>query len=110
MNTIQETVVSTMKEIFTRSNDGDRSRDPPPVWEKKISFKGWKRSVLVWADSGMKASRKANILIESLKKNEEKEGLKEMIVEEVIENQDFDYNDKYVVETSNLVNNFVIGH
>ena len=54
--------------------------------------------MLVWADSGMKASRKANFLIESLKKNEEKEGLKEMIVEEVIENQDFDYNDKYVVE------------
>ena len=98
MDVIQETVASTVKEMFTRSNDGDRARDPPPTWEKKISFKGWKRSVLVWADNGMKPSRKANLLIESLKKNEEKEGLKEMIVEEIIENHDFDYNDRFVVE------------
>ena len=40
----------------------------------------------------MKATRKANICIESLK---EKEGIKYIIVEEMVENQDFNIIDEY---------------
>ena len=76
----------------------DRKLDPPPVWEESISFEAWSRSVLVWADVNVKPQRKAQLLLEMLKKDEKKKGLKEMIVSEIIENKNFDYKDGEVIK------------
>ena len=75
----------------------DRKLDPPPVWEESISFVAWSRSVQVWSDVNVKPQRKAQLLIEMLKKEEKKKGLKEMVVSEIIENKDFNYKDPDVI-------------
>ena len=50
----------------------------------------------------MKPYRKAQALIEDLKKNDKRKGLKEMIVNEIVENQEFDLESLDVIE--NIIN------
>ena len=62
-----------------------------------MSFDAWSRSVLIWAEARAKPQRKAQILIELLKK-EKKKGIKDIVICEIVENRDFDYKDEKVVE------------
>ena len=44
MENFQETFASSMVEAIAKLNEnGDKGKDPPPVWEKTISFLGWRR-------------------------------------------------------------------
>ena len=98
-DSIQETVANTVVEAFARYGDvSDKSKDPPPVWEKSISFAGWRRSVEIWSETSLKPAKKANLLLENLKKDTEHSGLKELIIQEVIENEEFDYRNENVVK------------
>ena len=99
MESFQETLANTVAEAFTRIGDtGDKGKEPPPVWEKSISFAGWRRSVEVWSDSNLKPAKKANLLLEILKRDSDHSGLKELIIQEVIENEDFDYRKEDVIK------------
>ena len=91
-DSIHDTVVNSMVDAFSKFGDmSDKGKDPPPVWEKTISFSGWRRSVELWSDSSLKPSKKAHLLLEMLKKDTDHGGLKELIVQEVIENEEFDF-------------------
>ena len=52
-----------------------------------MSLNAWARYVRIWSKVEVKPYRKAQALIESLKKNEKKKELKEMIVNEIIEDK-----------------------
>ena len=108
LDSIHETVANTVAEAFNRFGDGDKGREPPPAWEKTISFAGWRRSVEVWANNFTKPSKKANLLLEMIKKDTDHSGLKELIIQEVIENEDFDYRKEDVVKVIlDKIENFV---
>lgn len=99
MDNFQESFANSVVDAISKINEnGDRGKEPPPTWEKTISFSGWRRSVEVWAESNLKPSKKANLLLENLKKDVDHCGLKEMIIQEVIENEDFDYKNEDVVK------------
>ena len=99
MDNFQESFANSVVDAISKINEnGDRGKEPPPAWEKTISFSGWRRSVEVWAESNLKPSKKANLLLENLKKDVDHCGLKEMIIQEVIENEDFDYKNEDVVK------------
>ena len=84
---MMENVVQAVKRV---GDDQDKKLDPPPGWDTGISVEGWSRSVLIWAEAKAKPERKVQALVELLKK-EKREGVKEMVVAEVVENSDFDY-------------------
>ena len=84
---MMENVVQAVKRV---GDDQDKKLDPPPGWDTGISVEGWSRSVLIWAEAKAKPERKVQALVELLKK-EKREGIKEMVVAEVVENSDFDY-------------------
>ena len=109
VQSIQEAVATTMVEAIAKLGDNaDRSRDPPPAWEKTISFSGWRRSVEMWSDNNTKPSKKANMLLEMIKKDTDHDGLKEMIIHEVIENEEFYNQNVDVIKTIlDKINEFV---
>ena len=90
-------MVQELRRIGEERQD-DRKLDPPPAWEDTISFDAWARSVNIWSEVKAKPQRKAQLLIEMLKKDEKRKGMKEMIVSEVVENREFDYKDENVIE------------
>ena len=99
LESLQETLASSMVDAIVKLNENvDRGKDPPPAWEKTISFLGWRRSVEVWADTNLKPSKKANLLLELIKKDTDHGGLKELIIQEVIENEEFDYKKEDVIK------------
>ena len=79
---------------MNRLGNDDRKLDPVPEWEKSDSFEGWRRRVKRWADNNAKPERKAEMLLASLKKNNEKIGLKEFVKAEFEENSRFDFYDR----------------
>ena len=68
----------------------DKKLEPPPSWDEQVSLDGWIRSVRIWARNNVKPEKKTQALLEALKK-EKRDGLKEMIIAEFIENNDFQY-------------------
>ena len=79
-------------------NDASRKLPEVPIWTKDMTFQAWKRSVQIWAKVECKAVKKYQALIESLKKNEEQKGLKEMIITNIVEDLEFDVEIDDVVE------------
>ena len=78
-----------MERILNKEERSAKLRDPP-VWGTE-SFTAWKRRVLLWAEDSNVPEKKASMLIEQLKKDEDHKGLKDLITHEVIENNDFNY-------------------
>ena len=109
MDKLQETFANSVVEAISKINEhGDRGKEPPPTWEKTISFAGWRRSVEIWAESNLKPSKKANMLLELLKKDTDHCGLKEMVIQEIIENEEFDYkNEEVISEILDKIESFV---
>ena len=61
-----------------------------------------------WSDSNLKPSKKANLLLEMLKRDADHNGLKELIIQEVIENEDFDYRKpNVIIDILNKIEGFV---
>ena len=75
----------------------NRKIDPPPTWDENMSVDAWARYVRIWNKVEAKPFRKVQALVEMLKKDSKK-GLKEMIVNEVIENKEFDLESRNAVE------------
>ena len=92
------TVVQELRRIGEERQE-DRKIDPPPGWQESISYNAWARSIRVWSDVKAKPQRKTQLLIEMLKKDETRKGLKEMIISEVVENDEFDYKDEGAIDT-----------
>ena len=90
-------MINVVKEISANRRD-DKKLDPPPTWDENMSPEAWARYVRIWSKAEVKPYRKAQALIEELKKNDKRKGLKEMIVNEIIENQDFDLESPEVIE------------
>ena len=70
----------------------DKKLDRVPTWDKQGSYDGWRKEVMVWASAKGKMSRKALMMVEYMKKDEER-GLKDLAHNQIIENKDFNYND-----------------
>ena len=90
-------MLSVVREISDKRRD-DKKLDPPPSWDETMSPEAWARHVRIWNKAEVKPYRKAQALIEDLKKNEKRKGLKEMIVNEIVENADFDLESNEVIE------------
>ena len=75
----------------------DKKLEPPPTWDNGVSLDGWIRSVKVWARNNARPEKKTQALLEALKKDK-REGLKEMVIAEFIENEEFQYEDSNVVD------------
>lgn len=90
-------MINVVREISDNRRD-DKKLDPPPSWDENMSPEAWARYVRIWNKAEVKHYRKAQALIEDLKKNDKKKGLKEMIVNEIVENQEFDIESADVVE------------
>ena len=88
-------VINVVREIADNRKD---KLDPPPTWDAEMSIEAWARYVRIWNKAEVKPYRKAQALIEDLKKNDKRKGLKEMVVNDIIENQEFDLESVYVVE------------
>ena len=58
----------------------------------------WKKQVLEWADNNHRPLIKANKLIEMLKKDSDHPGLKEVVIQQVVENTEFDKRKPDVIE------------
>ena len=94
---ISANVLSAVREISDRRRD-DMKLDPPPSWDETMSPEAWARHVRIWNKAEVKPYRKAQALIENLKKNEKRKGLKEMVVNEIVENDEFDLESNEVIE------------
>ena len=70
----------------------DKKLEPVPSWDEIVSLDGWIRSVKIWAKITACSEKKTQALLEALKK-EKRDGLKEMVIAEFIENLDFKYED-----------------
>ena len=95
----QEATTNMVRELrkIDEQRFDERKVDPPPEWEQSMSFDAWSRSVLIWAEIRAKPQRKAQVLIELLKK-EKKKGVKDIVISEIVENREFDYKDDRVIE------------
>ena len=69
----------------------DRKIDPPPAWEESMSVQAWIKSVKIWAQVQARPERKVMMLLELLKKEDKRVGVKQMIISEICENLEFDY-------------------
>ena len=65
--------------------------DPVPTWEESSSFEGWKKEILIWMRAKGRQEGKTQMLIEYLKKETFRKGLKELVINEFVENEDFQY-------------------
>ena len=88
---ITQSMVEAVREV------GDKKLEPPPTWDEGVSLEGWIRSVEVWSKNKARPEKKTQALLEALKK-EKREGVKEMVIAEFIENQNFCYEDIQGVE------------
>ena len=93
-------MINAVREISDKRDD--KKLDPPPTWDENMSPDAWARYVRIWNKAEVKPYRKAQALIEDLKKNDKRKGLKEMIVNEIVENQEFDLESLDVIE--NIIN------
>ena len=80
-------MMSTVVEALSRD---DKKIDPVPTWDESTSFEGWKKEIKVWSKSKGRQERKTQMMIEYLKKDPRK-GIKELVVNEFIENESFQY-------------------
>ena len=76
-------MINVVREISDNRRD-DKKLDPPPSWDENMSPEAWARYVRIWNKAEVKHYRKAQALIEDLKKNDKKKGLKELIVNEIV--------------------------
>ena len=75
---------------------------PVPEWNKDMSFEAWKRNILMFRDqSPMNETQKLTMILESLKKNKEREEIKDWIIQEIDEDITFDKNHADAI--SNLI-------
>ena len=90
------------EERYFRSNDNhynyNRKLSDPPIWGQHDTFSGWKRRVLIWDEEKEKPERKANMLMESLSKNEHHKEVIELVRQAVIENEAFNWKSYSVVD------------
>ena len=92
-------MTTSIVEALSRvNNQNDKKIDPVPTWEESISFEGWKKEILIWCKARGRQERKTQMMVEYLKKDS-RQGLKEMIVNEFIENEDFNYEDTNSIKT-----------
>ena len=85
-------------ERLIRNGERNTKVREPPVWGCE-SFQAWRRRILIWDEETSIPEKKATMLIESLKKNVEQKGLKEMTEQDIIEDPNFDYKDGDVIKT-----------
>ena len=90
---IQEMTQGLVQAVQRAGDDHERKLDSPSTWDKGVSIESWSRRVHIWAEAKAKPERKIQALVEMLKK-EKREGVKEMILAEVVENSDFNYKDE----------------
>ena len=75
---------------------------PVPEWNQDMSFEAWKRKIFNFkAQSSMNENQKLILILESLKKNKEREELKDWIIQEIDEDVTFDKNHADAI--SNLI-------
>ena len=87
-----EEFANSMVNAMTRVNDNDDKKiDPVPIWDETTSFEGWKKELLIWSRARGRQERKTQLLVEYLKKETSRKGLKELVVNEFIENENFHY-------------------
>ena len=87
-------ITSSMVQALSRVNvEDDKKIDPVPTWEESTSFQGWKKEILIWSKARGRPERKTQMLLEYLKKDPRK-GLKELAVNEFIENDQFSFEDE----------------
>ena len=64
---------------------------PVPEWNQDMSFEAWKRKIFNFkSQSSMNENQKLILILESLKKNNEREELKDWIIQEIDEDITFD--------------------
>merc|ERR1711994_154525 len=64
---------------------------PVPEWNQDMSFEAWKRKIFNFrSQSSMNENQKLILILESLKKNNEREELKDWIIQEIDEDATFD--------------------
>ena len=64
---------------------------PVPEWNQDMSFEAWKRKIFNFkAQSLMNENQKLILILESLKKNTERQELKDWIIQEINEDTTFD--------------------
>ena len=59
----------------------------PPTWGKEDTFSAWRRRVELWDEETYKPERKANMLMEAVKKDENHKEVAEVLQQEVIKTQ-----------------------
>ena len=69
----------------------------PPTWGKDDTFAAWKRRIELWDEEHDKPERKANVLMEFIKKDENHKDVAEILQQEVIENPVFKWKNTHVV-------------
>ena len=83
---------SSMFQAFSRVNENDDKKiDPVPMWEESTSFEGWKKEIMIWSRARGRPERKTQLLVEHLKKDTIRKGLKEMVINEFVENEAFQF-------------------
>ena len=91
---LRDDFTSSMVQALTRVNEKDDKKiDPVPTWDETTSFEGWKKEIMIWSKAKGRQERKTQMLVEYLKKDARK-GLKELVVNEFIENEQFNYEDQ----------------
>ena len=87
-----EELATSMVHAMARVNENDdRKIDPVPMWEETTSFEGWKKELMIWSRAKGRQERKTQLLVEYLKKETTRKGLKELVINEFVENEDFKY-------------------
>ena len=89
-----------MMQAFARVSEiDDKKIDPVPAWETTTSFEGWKKEILIWTRAKGRQERKTQMLIEYLKKDSDRKGLKELVINEFVENEHFKYEEIDSIQT-----------
>ena len=94
-----ETLMNQMIQRLSSSDGTSPRRDPlinyghkfpVPEWNRDMSFEGWKQKILNFKEqSSMNENQKLILLLESLKKNTERQELKDWIIQEIDEDTTF---------------------
>ena len=71
-------------------NEETKKLPEVPNWTKDMSCQAWIREVEMWSDLKAKPEKKAQALIESIKKMDEKKDLKDFIINEIVGDASFD--------------------
>ena len=95
---IDEITISMVQAMNRVNSNDDKKIDPVPTWEESTSFEGWKKEVMIWSKAKGRPERKTQMLVEYLKKDTRK-GMKELVVNEFIENEEFDYENETALNT-----------